>query len=257
MLDYPQFKKLVSELTGVDLSNYKSQQMDRRINYLKQLWNLETYDDYLQVLKTDPYKFELFVNRLTINVSEFYRNPERYAELHQYVLPELLRKSERLKIWSAGCSNGAEPYSVAIIANELRARERVQIIATDIDKEILKRAREGVYTYNDLKNLPPEFIRKYFNCQNDLYYFHEDLKKIVEFRFQDLLLDEFETNWDLIICRNVVIYFTEEAKKKLYKRFNNSLKPGGYLLVGGTEPILDYRNYHFTNPFNCIYQKLE
>lgn len=121
MLDYPQFKKIVSELTGVDLSNYKSQQMDRRINYLKQLWNLETYDDYLKVLQTDPYKYEVFVNRLTINVSEFYRNPERYAELHQHILPELLRKSEPIKVWSAGCSNGAEPYSVAIIANELHA----------------------------------------------------------------------------------------------------------------------------------------
>lgn len=255
MLDYQEFKRLAGQLVGIDLSDYKSQQMDRRIQSLIQSWEVQNYDDCLELLKTNPQRYKEFVKKLTINVSEFFRNPERFEELWRRVLPELLKNNSNLRIWSAGCSNGAEPYSVALIAQELNAADRVQIFGTDIDQQILTKAREGVYEYNDLKNLPTEFLTKYFTIKNDRYYLNDTVKSMVEFLHHNLLKDPFLSSFDLIICRNVVIYFTEEAKKVLYQKFYDSLNPGGYLLVGGTEPLLNYRKMGFISSSASYYQK--
>jgi Methylase of chemotaxis methyl-accepting proteins len=256
LLDYLAFKKAAGELTEIDLSSYKSQQMDRRINSLMQIWNVKTYDEYLELLKTNPQKYKEFVKKLTINVSEFFRNPERFYELWESILPELLKKSH-LRIWSAGCSDGAEPYSMAIILRELRAENRVKIIATDVDKIILDKAKEAVYAINEVKSLPPELLNRYFELNNNLYYLSDPIKKMVEFRAHNLLLDDYENNLDLIVCRNVVIYFTDEAKKLLYQRFLKALSPGGYLMVGGTEPLLMYRQLGYENPLTSFYRKPE
>lgn len=255
MIEYQEFKRIAGQLVGIDLSEYKSQQMDRRIHSLIQSWEVQNYDHCLELLKTDPQRYKEFVKKLTINVSEFFRNPERFEELWRRVLPELLNQSPHLKIWSAGCSNGAEPYSVALIVRELGAADRVQIFGTDIDQVVLAKAREGVYEYNDLKNLPSEFIDKYFVIQNNRYYLKDIVKSMVEFLSHNLLKDPFLSSFDLIICRNVVIYFTEEAKRVLYQKFYDSLKPGGYLLVGGTEPLLNYKALGFTSNSVSFYQK--
>ncbi|HHT47673.1 MAG TPA: protein-glutamate O-methyltransferase CheR [Firmicutes bacterium] len=254
-MTYEEFKKEASKLCGTDLFLYKSQQMDRRIHGLMSFWEINDYDEYLNVLKTNPRRYQEFVKRLTINVSEFFRNPDRFIELWKKILPELLLKPGRIKIWSAGCSNGAEPYSVAIILNELKALDRATILATDIDHEILEKARRGVYHPNEVKSLPSELLEKYFCKDEELFSFSADLKKRVEFKRHNLLLEPFPQELDLIICRNVVIYFTEEAKNKLYRDFNQALRMGGYLLTGGTEPILYYRQFGFENVALSFYQK--
>lgn len=255
MIDYQEFKKLAGQLVGIDLNEYKSQQMDRRIHSLMQSWELDNYDLFLEILKTNTAKYKEFVKKLTINVSEFFRNPERFMELWHRVLPELLADNAYLKIWSAGCSNGAEPYSVAIIANELGVTDRVQIFGTDIDEVILNKAREGVYDYNDLKNMPPELVDKYFTFTNNRYHLNNSIKNKVNFLNHNLLKEPFLNSFHLIICRNVVIYFTEEAKQNLYLKFYDSLMPGGYLLVGGTEPLLAYRQLGFVSISASFYQK--
>ncbi len=242
-------------MVGIDLDDYKSQQMDRRIHSLMQSWDVDNYDLFLDILKTNPLRYKDFVKKLTINVSEFFRNPERFEELWRRILPELLANNPNLRIWSAGCSNGAEPYSVALIVQELGVAERVQIFGTDIDEMILNKAREGVYDHNDLKNLPPDFLNKYFIFKNNRFYLNDSVKRKVEFLNHNLLKDPFLNSFHLIICRNVVIYFTEEAKRSLYMKFYDSLLPGGYLLVGGTEPLLSYRQLGFISSSASFYQK--
>lgn len=255
-LTYQKFKEEASRLCGVDLALYKSQQMDRRIHSLMNMWGLKDYEEYLTVLKTDTVRFKEFVKKLTINVSEFFRNPERFFELWHQIIPELLSERAGIKIWSAGSSNGAEPYSVAIILKELRASHRASILATDIDAEILAKARKGVYIQNEVKSLPPELLKKYFHEEEGFFHLAEEVKKEVTFRRHNLLLEEFETDFDLIICRNVVIYFTEEAKNNLYKKFNRSLRRGGFLLVGGTEPLLNYKEWGFEVYSPSFYRKV-
>jgi chemotaxis protein methyltransferase CheR len=256
MLDYPEFKKQVAILCGVDLSHYKSQQMDRRINSFMGLWGVGNYDEYLALLKRDPKILKEFINKLTINVSEFFRNPERFEELERQVLPRLLQRQTKVRIWSAGCSDGSEPYSIAIVAREFQAEQRVQIIASDIDRQIVEKAKTGLYTANEIKSMPHHLVTKYFTeAANYKYLLVDSVKEMVEFRIHDLLADKFEANFDLIVCRNVVIYFTEEAKNELYKRFIAALRPGGYILVGGTEPILQYRMFGLEHVFSSYYQK--
>jgi chemotaxis protein methyltransferase CheR len=256
MLGYPDFKKQVGVLCGLDLANYKSQQMDRRINSFMGLWNVTTYDEYLDLLRRNPKILKEFINKLTINVSEFYRNPERFAELQQQILPKILQQQSLVRIWSAGCSDGSEPYSIAIIVKELHVEQRVRIFASDFDRQILQKAQEGVYGANEVKSMPPELVAKYFTEEaNHKYRLLDPVKKMVDFRVQNLLSDPFESNLDLIVCRNVVIYFIEDAKNELYKRFIAALRPGGYLLVGGTEPILQYRTFGLEHIVSSFYQK--
>ncbi len=255
MLDYAEFKKKVAVLVGIDLANYKSQQMDRRIHSLMSAWKIETYEEFLELLRTDPRRFDEFNKKLTINVSEFFRNPERFYELWQQVLPQLVKERPLCRIWSAGCSNGSEPYSLAIIARELGMSGRFSILATDIDKMILAKAEQALYTAHDLKNLPPELLEKYFTPEDGNFRLREIVRRMVEFRHHDLLKEEFESDFDLILCRNVVIYFTEAAKLQLYTKFLHALRPGGLLLVGGTEPLLNYRQLGFESYMPSFYQR--
>lgn len=256
-MEYVEFKRRVGILIGIDLSNYKSQQMDRRINSFMSIWGVTNYDQYYDLLNRDSKVLNDFINKLTINVSEFFRNAERFEELQQQILPELLKRQMNVRIWSAGCSDGSEPYSIAIIVKELRAEQHVQIIASDIDRQIIQRAKEGLYAPNEVKSLPRELLEKYFSLEpaSNKYRLADSIKELVNFRIQNLLTDAFETNLDLIVCRNVVIYFTEEAKNDLYNRFIRSLRPGGYILVGGTEPILQYRQFGLEHVMSSFYQK--
>ena len=255
-LTYQEFKAAVSELCGTNLFLYKSQQMDRRIHSLMTFWGIDNYDDYLKLLQTDSQRYQEFVKKLTINVSEFFRNPDRFYELWERIMPELLKESKKVKIWSAGCSNGAEPYSFALILQELKASSRAEILATDLDQVVLEKARQGAYLRNEVRNLPPELLAKYFQEHDGYYLLNQRIKAQVVFKKHDLLSDPFPQNLDMISCRNVVIYFTEEAKNKLYYQFNQALRLGGYFLAGGTEPLLYYRQLGFENVAPSFYKKV-
>ncbi|MCL6614641.1 MAG: protein-glutamate O-methyltransferase CheR [Firmicutes bacterium] len=254
-LSYEEFKKIAGALTGLDLSAYKSQQMDRRLHSLMKLWGVKTYDDYLSLLQTNEARFEEFKKKLTINVSEFYRNPERFAELASVILPELFRTGRRLRIWSAGCANGAEPYTVAIILRESGYGPGARILGTDVDRASLRRAHAGLYSPNEVRSVPPSILGKYFRPTDSGYELCREIKEMVEFRQADLLLEEPERDCDLILCRNVVIYLTEPAKELLYRRLCRALRPGGYLMVGGTEPLLNFKDYGLENPLTSFYRK--
>lgn len=256
-LTYEEFKRIAAQMTGVDLSSYKSQQMDRRLHSLMNLWGVSNYDAYLYMLRTDEARFNEFKKKITINVSEFFRNPDRFAELAQFILPQLFKCGRRLRIWSAGCSNGAEPYTLAILIAEAGYSPGARIVGTDIDRESLRRAFAGIYSPNEVKCVPPELLKKYFRqLDTGAYELAAGIRNAVEFRQHNLLLDPAEHDCDLILCRNVVIYFTESAKETLYPKLCRALRPGGFLMVGGTEPLLNYKEYGLENPLTAFYRKL-
>jgi chemotaxis protein methyltransferase CheR len=173
-------------------------------------------------------------------VSEFFRDADRFRYLEQHVLPELLAARPSLRIWSAGCSIGAEPYLVAILLKELAPRGAHRIVATDADRTVLARARRGDgYGPADLRQVTPERLARYFTPAADgqTHAVRPELKPLIEFREHNLLGAAPGDGHDLILCRNVVIYFTDEAKAVLYQRFVDALRPGGALFVGGTEIV--------------------
>ena len=256
--DWETFKKKLNDKTGIDLQLYKEPQMKRRIGNLVTRSEFKTFTAYFDNVVKNKDTFAEFIEYLTINVSEFFRNPDKFSKIEKEIIPYLLKKSSKLNIWSAGCSIGAEPYSLSIIMKELTPTTRHRILASDLDVDILAKARKGEYTDNELKSMDAARKAKYFTkTPAGTYLVKPEIKSAVEFKRHNLLKDKFETGFDLILCRNVVIYFTEEAKDQLYANFFNSLKPGGILFVGATEAILNFRKLGYTSFQPFFYQKPE
>lgn len=254
--NYEKFKKDILQLAGIDLNSYKEKQMRRRINTLITKNNVKTYNDYVALIKKDKEKFDQFINFLTINVSEFYRNPDQWKILEGQVFPELIKKfGKNLKIWSAACSTGDEPYSLVMALSRQVPLANIKIIATDIDNQVLDTARMGLYNEKSIASVPDDLKKKYFTKVGSSYQISDEIKKGVEFKKHDLLKDPYPSGCNLIVCRNVVIYFTEEAKDVIYQKFHKALQPGGVLFIGSTEQIMNYRELGFDRHTSFFFEK--
>lgn len=257
MLDnYEKFKRDVLALTTIDLNAYKEKQMRRRIDTLIGKCRLNDYDEYVKLIKQDKDKFDQFVNFLTINVSEFYRNPEQWKFLDKEVFPMLIQTfGKNLKIWSAACSTGDEPYSLVMALSRHVPLSQIHIIATDIDRQVLDKARLGIYNEKSITSVPDDLKQKYFTQVGSSYKIADEIKRCVDFKEHNLLKDPYPTDCNLIVCRNVVIYFTEEAKDEIYRKFNASLKKDGVLFIGSTEQIMNYKELNYRRNQSFFFQK--
>lgn len=254
--EYVYLKRKIRELTKYELDNYGSKQMMRRLDGFMARSKVAGVSQYCRLLENSPEEVNKLQDFLTINVSEFFRDLPYFKELRDKILPVLLKNNLQLNIWSAGCSNGAEAYSVAIMLDQLSPYRTHRILATDIDKNILAQAAAGgPYRGPDVRNALPEVMTKYFTHTGDSFNIIDSVRKKVSFKQHDLTRDPFENNFDLIICRNVVIYFSDEAKKKLRRRFIDALKPNGILFIGATETMLDASDTGFLRLSPCFYQK--
>ncbi len=256
-MNYEGFKAQVLAITGVNLSAYKENQMKRRIDALIKKNMCDGYDEYVKVLKTDFKSREDFLAYLTINVTEFFRNPSQWEVLEQQIFPLLLQKKGHIKIWSAACSTGDEPYSIAMTLSKLMPTSQIQILATDIDKEVLAKAQEGFYISKSLVNLPKSFQEKFMMPVEGGYRIKDEIKRCITFKQHNLLKDPYPTGMDLIVCRNVLIYFTEEAKREIYTNFNRALVDEGILFVGSTEQIIMCQDFGFEPNKIFFYQKIK
>lgn len=251
--EWDAFYAQMKRKTGLDLHDYKPGQLQRRIVSMMDSRGAKTLAEFWENLTKDPQGITWFQDKLAINVSELFRNPEKWVQMEKQILPELKSSSNRLKIWSAGCSYGAEAHSLACLLHAKFPGSH-SIIGTDIDKAALDQAQRGEFSALDMRNVPQEY-RKYFVQKEDKYYATADIKRYLQFRSKNLLEDNFDSGFDLICCRNVVIYFTEEAKEKLYARFFRALKPGGILFVGSTERISNSQQLGFEQPYSFFYKK--
>ncbi|MFJ7928137.1 CheR family methyltransferase [Peribacillus sp. NPDC096448] len=253
--EYEEFIRNIKMLTGIDLALYKEGQMKRRLTSLYEKRGYHSFREYYKGIQTNPGVLNEFLDRMTINVSEFYRNAKRWEVLERKILPELLASKKKLKIWSAACSTGEEPYTLAMILSNLVPLSQIEILATDLDENVLARAELGLYPERSLNEVPEEIKRKYFEKKADFYHVDDEIKRRVTFKKQNLLADRFEQGFDLIVCRNVLIYFTEEAKNLLYEKFSASLRSGGIFFVGSTEQIFTPGKYQFETIDTFFYKK--
>jgi chemotaxis protein methyltransferase CheR len=239
--EFETFRKRAHQITGLDLTSYKAPQMHRRLAALISRLKIADFGEYARVLEKDAARRQEFRDYVTINVSEFFRDSDRFGDLERRVLPELLRNGTAVRIWSAGCSIGAEPYSMAIMLQETAPNRAHKILGTDVDQTIINRAVGGRdYLPSDIRNVGAERIKRWFVAQPDgKFSVGPAPRTMIRFQKHDLLADEYPSGpFDLIACRNVVIYFTEEAKDRIYAGFVKSLRPGGILFIGGTEAIM-------------------
>jgi chemotaxis protein methyltransferase CheR len=258
---YNQVKTSIKRSLNIDLEHYKDEQMKRRLDSWLVRSHFDTWKDYFNLLTSDEKELERFRNYLTINVTEFFRDPTRWDLVRQDIVPYLIKNAGEshqaggLKFWSAGCSIGTEAYTMAIMMDEAFSAQKHSILATDLDRGALLKAKAGgPYTQEDIRSLSEAQRRKYLTAGAP-YHVVDRLQKNIRFQEQNLITDRFDTGFDLIVCRNVVIYFTTEAKDILYAKFSAALRPGGVLFVGGTEIISGYAKFGLQNFGISFYKK--
>jgi chemotaxis protein methyltransferase CheR len=239
--DYLAFCGGVRRLTGIDLEQYKRPQMERRVRTFCERRGTPDLGDYAKQLASDGKELEAFLDRVTINVSQLWRNPDQWTRLESTILPELAKSSKpagRLKAWSAGCSYGAEAFTLAALSKQVGIRQ-ADITGTDIDKRIIARAKTGVFSADDARDAPSSLLSRFFEAQPDgCWKARQELQSLVRFEAGDLLrLKARPEAYDLVLCRNTVIYFTDEVRDALHARLAESVRPGGYFVVGSTERV--------------------
>ncbi|WP_421907973.1 CheR family methyltransferase [Methanolacinia petrolearia] len=238
--DFLLLKRSIERLLAIQCGSYKEDYIKRRVLSRMRIRGKENYKDYNTVLVAEKDEQEAIRNALTINVTKFWRDKEVFDLIKSDIIPDIIRRKGKARIWSAGCSTGEEPYTLALIAYDLtrlKPDSQVTIYATDIDREVLKKAKEGIYDSKSLENLSEGQIRRHFTqIEDGIFQVKQHLKDMVRFSWHDLTSGKPAANYlDIVTCRNVTIYFTEQQKNDLAKMFHPALVMEGYYIMGKTE----------------------
>lgn len=264
--EFPELARLIGDAVGIGLDSYKDRCLRRRIAVRMRACGVHTYRDYAEHLSRTPEEYERLRDALTINVTRFYRNPETWAYLGRAVLPGLLHRTRgRLRVWSAGCASGEEPYTIAMLLAEAAAAAgrpewlaAVRIDATDVDRTSLERTRTARYRPEALVDLPVALRDRWFQLENTEWVVSDSLRRLVTVHAIDLGRDPPPApRYDLICCRNVVIYFEREVQGRLFERFTAALAPGGYLVLGKVETLIGAarEQLRLLEPRERVYQR--
>ena len=264
-------KTYLRKRLDLNLNQYKDNYIERRLNARINMTHADNLTGYIALLKKDPEELNSLKDFLTINVTEFFRNMETFDALNRDIIPAIIKSKESgssntIRVWSAGCSSGQEPYTLTILFLEafekLRKNNRLVIIATDIDKKSLENAKSGRYESNIMEGIPKHLLIKYFDKIGEEYQVKPFVQDYINFKYLDLTSDDGSNvaviaTYDLIVCRNVIIYFKEELKKSLFMRFYKKLRKNGYLVIGKGESLSGDAKTHMedVNLSERIYQK--
>jgi len=251
--DFLALTRKISRERGFGCASYKEKCLRRRIAVRMRARGVHTYDDYARILDADGAEYDRLLDALTINVTKLFRNWEAYASLAETVVPELWRRdTPSIRVWSAGCSSGEEPYSLAILFHRHAAASGalarlggVDILGTDIDRRCLDAAALGQYEEGDFADTPDDLRRRYFTAQAP-FTVSPAIRGMTRFESRDLLGDPAPPGrFDLVVCRNVLIYFDRDTQVRLFETFHRVLAPDGFLMLGKVETLLGDARSHF------------
>lgn len=264
--DFNKLREIVYREAGIKLSDVKKILMQSRLMKRLRELRIDSFSDYYDYLieNYDEEKIN-FINLITTNKTDFFRENDHFEFMKDVLLPDYEKRGiKEIRIWSAGCSTGEEPYTIAMVTNEYFSTKQapeILILATDIDTQVLQKAKNGVYPEEHLSTVDPKYLKTYFTKgtgENEgLYRVNESLKQTVYFRRLNLLQEEYpmKKQFDIIFCRNVIIYFDRETQKRLFSKFYNYLKDDGYLLIGHSENITSITD-KFMLAGRTIYRKV-
>ena len=245
-----------------DLEGYKDLCIKRRIAARIRAVGFADPQPYIALLQDSVEEQERLLEALTIHVSQFFRNPSTFARLEKQILPELLQQARsnnsKLRIWSAGCAGGEEPYSIALLCeNLLQENDLVSIVASDISRDILQRAKQASFTKSRVVEVPAELLKRYFICQENSYQLAGQIRQRVRFFRHDILSEQPNFRVDLILCRNLLIYLSRPQQEQVLRLLATALLPGGYLVLGRAETLMAAVRELFTciDPAERIYQR--
>jgi chemotaxis protein methyltransferase CheR len=253
--DYVDFCEGLREICGLDLSQYKRPQMERRLRSFLARQGITRLSDCLNELRNDRSELDALLDRVTINVSQLWRHPEQWHVLEHTVLPQLSSRG-RLRAWSAGCSYGAEAFTLAAVCHRVMPGTPVTILGTDIDARMVARAREAVFSDADARDMPAGDLQRGFERFADGWQARPELRAMTRFVRADLLgTTVYRAAFDLIMCRNTVIYFSAPVRNEVHARLAASLRHGGYLMVGATERVTEPARLGLELAFPFIYRR--
>jgi len=264
--DYVELKGYL-KVRGFDVSYYRDPFIQRRLNLRLSRNKVQSYGEYLALLKKTPDEYQKLVDCLAVNVTSFFRDGMPFRLLGTEVLPQIMadkkrKGSSRIHVWSAACSTGEEPYSIAMtvmefLESELKQGLRVSITATDIDQEALAHAQRGEYALSALKDVETGGVRRYFEEKKGKLKVSDEIRLMVNFKTKDLIKDDPVLNTDLIFCRNMLIYIPMVNQEIIFRKFASSLNSGGFLILGNTESLPDFLDDTFktVNSSQRIYRK--
>jgi len=253
--DYIGFCEGLRTLCGIDLTQYKRPQMERRLRSFFARQGISRLTDSLDRLRSDRQLLDDLLDRVTINVSQLWRHPDQWARLEGDLLTELAAHG-RVRAWSAGCSYGAEAYTLAAVCSQAIPGVRVRILGTDIDQRMVARAKTGEFSAEDARSAPAAAMERWFEKTATGWQAKPALRSMTQFEVGDLLkLRPPASSYELIMCRNTVIYFADQIRDELHSRLARALRPGGVLVIGGTERISDAASLGLATIHPFIYRK--
>lgn len=264
-VDFAQLKEFLQRKFNVKLDGYRDEYILRRVSYHFRKSRAKDLNDYLSQLTDNELLIHDLLDVLTVNVSYFFRDNDSFELLRTTLMPELLNRFPSVRVWSMGCSMGAEIYSVALILHSMGALNKADLLATDNDVGALKRALKGEFHQQDLKTLPEQYKGFFTRIEKEGeragFQISDQMKHSVKFEKHDLttctpvMKKNIFRKYHLLICRNVMIYFSHEIKEKLYEAFYNWLEPGGILFIGANEMIIGPARNKFEKINSQFYRK--
>jgi chemotaxis protein methyltransferase CheR len=256
--------KEIDRVKGFDACQYRETTLIRRLGLRLSATKSKNYQDYLKVLKQNPSEIDTFIQTLTINVTDFFRDNDTYQILKKEILPELIQKAaatkrKRILSWSLASSRGQEPYSLAMLFHSVLGEKikdfDIRILATDLDGVALEKAKCGVYTASDVKNVPRSLLNQYFMRKKGEYEVKPSLKDLIRFRQLDVIKSTPAGKFDLVLCRNIFIFFQRELQMKIIEKIHSALKRDSILVLGKAEALCDDNLFHTLFARHRIYQK--
>jgi chemotaxis protein methyltransferase CheR len=243
----------IFERAGLRVLDYRFETLKRRIPSCLRALRVDSVAQVCKAIERQPDLLRIAISTLVIGVTSFFRDPPVFSALEQFGLAEVLSRSCQPRIWSVGCSDGTELYSVAMLLAERGAIPRCAILGTDCRLDAIARARAGRYDVVALKSVPGEFVRRYFNAENGLWQIHPLLRASSQWRYGDAIRTSEPGSWDLILCRNMAIYLQPAAAGRLWAKLGQSLRPGGILVTGKAER--PYGAVGLRPVAQCVYQR--
>lgn len=262
--DFEKYKKLIYDSSGITFTATNRSILESRLRERLRNHTSKTPADYFMVLSRDQEELKSFLDSVTTNLTRFFRNQAHIDTYEKYVIPDLIKKknasgSKEIKIWSAGCSTGEEPYTLAMVLKEIMPPGfTFQIIASDISLKSLMIAKEASYPENRIgDSVPPNYLNKYFDHRDGSYRIKDDLKKSIRFDYHNLKFDSGLRNLDIVFCRNVLIYFDLPAQKQVIDRFWDAMAPHSFLFIGHSESLfgMETKFEFLKTDWACIYKK--
>ncbi len=261
--EFDQFRKLIYDESGITFSATNRAILESRLKERLREKTIEKVQDYYNILIRDKEELKLMLDSVTTNLTRFFRNQPHFDALINYVLPAVVelkkgKADQKIRVWSAGCSTGEEPYTLAmILKDKLPANYPAEIVASDISLKSLMVGKAGFYPESRIVGIPEPYLPRFFDHKNSGYQVKEELMKMIRFDYHNLKNDSGLRNIDILFCRNVLIYFDEPAQKAVIDRFYDAMTAKSFLFIGHSESLFGMKtSFEFLKTdWACLYQK--